>query len=70
MGGHAAGDFASRYAIQIVVDFIKKSTIKNPISVLRRAMIFANNEVYKEAEKDKDKMGMGYGNHHGCLRDR
>ena len=59
MGGHAAGDFASRYAIQIVVDFIKKSTIKNPISVLRRAMIFANNEVYKEAEKDTAKGGMG-----------
>ena len=27
MGGHAAGDFASRYAISVVLDFIKKSTI-------------------------------------------
>ncbi len=59
MGGHAAGDFASRYAISVVLDFIKKSTITNPISLLKRAMILASNEVYKEAEKDKEKTGMG-----------
>ena len=59
MGGHAAGDFASQYAIRLVVDFIKKSTVKNPISLLKRAFIYASNEVYKEAEKDKVKNGMG-----------
>ena len=59
MGGHAAGDFASRYAIQKVVDFIKTSSVKNPISLLRRAIISANNEVFQEAEKDKAKGGMG-----------
>ncbi len=59
MGGHAAGDFASRYAIQMVVDFVKKSSVKNPISLLRRALISANNEVYKESEKDHAKGGMG-----------
>ena len=59
MGGHAAGDFASQYAIRLVVDFIKRSTVKNPISLLKRAFIYASNEVYKEAEKDKYKNGMG-----------
>lgn len=59
MGGHAAGDFASRYAISVVIDFIRKSTVVNPISLLRRALIYASNELFKEAEKDKDKMGMG-----------
>ena len=59
MGGHAAGDFASRYAISIVIDFISKSTVANPISLLRRALVYASNELFKEAEKDKDKMGMG-----------
>ncbi|MCR5104505.1 MAG: Stp1/IreP family PP2C-type Ser/Thr phosphatase [Eubacterium sp.] len=59
MGGHAAGDFASRYAISVVIDFIRKSTVRSPISLLRRALVFASNELYKEAEKDKDKMGMG-----------
>ena len=38
MGGHAAGDFASRYAISIVIDFVSKSTVANPISLLRRTV--------------------------------
>ena len=59
MGGHAAGDFASQYAIRLVVDFVKKSTIENPISLLKRAFVYASNVVYKEAEKDKYKNGMG-----------
>ena len=59
MGGHAAGDFASRYAISVVIDFIRKSTVKSPISLLKRALVYASNELYRESEKDKDKMGMG-----------
>ena len=59
MGGHAAGDFASKYAISVVIDFIRKSTIKSPVSFLKRALVYASNELYKEAEKDRDKMGMG-----------
>lgn len=59
MGGHRAGDQASNMAIDIAVDFIKKSTIENPIAVLKRAMIFANNEIYKTASRDPDLRGMG-----------
>jgi protein phosphatase len=59
MGGHRAGDKASRMAIDITVDFVKKSTIENPIAVLKRAMIFANNEIYKAASQDTDLTGMG-----------
>ena len=59
MGGHAAGDFASKYAISVVIDFIRKSTIKSPVSLLKRALVYASNELFKEAEKDRDKMGMG-----------
>ncbi|MBQ8923273.1 MAG: Stp1/IreP family PP2C-type Ser/Thr phosphatase [Lachnospiraceae bacterium] len=59
MGGHKAGDQASKMAIDIAVDFIKKSTIENPIAVLKRAMIFANNEIYKKASMDPDLRGMG-----------
>ncbi len=59
MGGHRAGDKASRMAIDLTVDFVKKSTIENPIAVLKRAMIFANNEIYKAANKEVDYSGMG-----------
>jgi len=59
MGGHAAGDFASRYAISVVTDFIKKSSVRNPISLLKRALVYASNEVFRESERDKEKAGMG-----------
>lgn len=59
MGGHRAGDKASRMAIDITVEFIKKSSIENPIAILKRAMIYANNEIYKSANKDPDLIGMG-----------
>ena len=59
MGGHRAGDKASRMAIDITVEFIKKSSIENPIAILKRAMIYANNEIYKSANKDPDLSGMG-----------
>ena len=59
MGGHRAGDKASRMAIDITVEFIKKSTLENPIAILKRAMIYANNEIYKSANKDPDLSGMG-----------
>ena len=59
MGGHKAGDQASKMAIDITVDFVKNSTLENPIAVLKRAMIYANNEIYKAASKDPALTGMG-----------
>ena len=59
MGGHKAGDQASKMAIDITVDFVKNSTLGNPIAVLKRAMIYANNEIYKAASKDPELTGMG-----------
>lgn len=59
MGGHRAGDQASRMAIDIAVDYIKTSTLENPLAILKRAMIFANNEIYKVASNDPDLNGMG-----------
>lgn len=59
MGGHRAGDQASRMAIEILVDFVEKSTLENPIAVLKRAMIFANNEIYKASSSDPELAGMG-----------
>lgn len=59
MGGHKAGDYASKFAIDITVDFISKSTLENPISILRRALVYTNNEVYKAAQRDPEKKGMG-----------
>lgn len=59
MGGHRAGDTASRMAIDITVEFVKKSTLENPVAILKRAMLFANNEIYKASSSDNDLSGMG-----------
>lgn len=59
MGGHRAGDKASRMAIDITVDFVEKSTIENPVALLKRAMLFVNNEIYKAACADPGLNGMG-----------
>ena len=59
MGGHAAGDFASSYAIKVVTDYVSSSDVQSPISLLKRAMIFANSEVYRQSMEDAGKSGMG-----------
>lgn len=59
MGGHRAGDRASRMAIDITVDYVQNSTLENPVALLKRAMLYANNEIYKAACKDPDLNGMG-----------
>ena len=59
MGGHRAGDRASKMAIDITVDFVRRSTLENPVAILKRAIIYANNEIYKASTQDVDLSGMG-----------
>lgn len=59
MGGHRAGDQASKMAINITTEFVENSTLENPIAILKRAMIYANNEIYKASSKDPELSGMG-----------
>ncbi len=59
MGGHNAGDFASRYAADCVVSEIEKSMEKNPIRLLRHAFEMANEGIIEEADNNPDKEGMG-----------
>ena len=40
MGGHNAGEFASAYAVQSVVEAIRNSTIQEPIAVLEQAISY------------------------------
>jgi protein phosphatase len=59
MGGHNAGDFASRFAAECVVSEIEKSMEKNPIRLLRHAFETANEGIIDEAASHPDKEGMG-----------
>ena len=59
MGGHKAGDVASKTAIECITEYVKESTLNNSVSVLKRAIIFANDKIYKMARENEDWKGMG-----------
>lgn len=59
MGGHAAGDFASRYTIEKIVEHIGTSAYKEPVAILKEAVQCANEELIGVAEREPEKQGMG-----------
>ena len=59
MGGHNAGDYASRMAVTIALDEIEKSNESKPVAILNQAIKRANRVLFAEAESDPAKKGMG-----------
>ena len=59
MGGHNAGDFASRYGVSVLVESVRKDRNFNPVKILRNAIEAANREVLTQARIDPAMSGMG-----------
>lgn len=59
MGGHNAGDFASRYAVEHVVEAIRGSALAEPVPLLRAALRRVNAELFALADEDPQLQGMG-----------
>lgn len=59
MGGHKAGDYASRSCVECVVDSIKKSQRKTPISILEEAIKYANKQILMDSKSNIEYEGMG-----------
>ena len=59
MGGHNAGELASRYAVETIVDEIALSFEKNPVMILGKAIEKANTNTRQKAKEDKHLTGMG-----------
>lgn len=59
MGGHKAGDIASRYCVENVTESIRQSQRKTPISILEEAIKTANKAVMKKSESKEEYHGMG-----------
>ncbi len=59
MGGHNAGDFASRYGVSVLVESVRKDKNFNPVRVIRTGIEAANREVFEQAKKDSGMTGMG-----------
>lgn len=59
MGGHKAGDYASRETVEIMVEHVTVDRSEDPREVLSRALDIANERVYQDARHSIKLEGMG-----------
>lgn len=59
MGGHNAGDFASKHTVEKIVQYIVDTKEDSPIKVISGAITDANASIRKKAEEEEDLRGMG-----------
>ena len=59
MGGHRAGDYASRHTVENLVEAIEASTETDPIKILGNAITIANEKLLQAARDHKELTGMG-----------
>ena len=59
MGGHNAGDFASRYAIESFLDYIQTSKPDALIRMVDEGVKYANKKIIEKAKENPSMKGMG-----------
>lgn len=59
MGGHRAGDFASRFTVEVLAEEVQNSKKTHPEQILGNAIQTANERLMEEAAKDSRLEGMG-----------
>lgn len=59
MGGHNAGDYASKFTVETIVSEIEVSPEPNPVKVMEKAIHVANLHIRQRAGEDSNLSGMG-----------
>lgn len=59
MGGHKAGDFASRFCVETFVEKVKNSNFHRPIQIIEDALCLTNELLFAKAETQEEYQGMG-----------
>lgn len=59
MGGHKAGDFASRYTVDNFVSRVRESSGKDTVDIIDDAVTWVNTALIEKAGESTDYMGMG-----------
>jgi protein phosphatase len=59
MGGHNAGDYASKCTVETIVREIRGCFEKNPVRILSKAIRVANDQIRRKAKEDETLYGMG-----------
>lgn len=59
MGGHKAGEYASKYTVETICNCVERSFEKNPMMILQKAIETANTHIRRRASEDVSLEGMG-----------
>ena len=59
MGGHKAGEYASRFTVEVVKNELAQSTEDGPEAMIRQAITSANQKLLEAARQDARLEGMG-----------
>jgi protein phosphatase len=59
IGGHKAGEIASRIAVETIIGSIAEGDVGDPQWVLKSALLEANHSIISEAAEDDERKGMG-----------
>ena len=59
MGGHQAGELASKYTAEAIADRVAQAESTDPEEILREAISFANTKIRKIASRRREYYGMG-----------
>jgi protein phosphatase len=59
MGGHNAGDYASRFSVEVFTERIRTNQLKTPIGMISDALQYTNDLLLDEANAKNNLQGMG-----------
>lgn len=59
MGGHNAGDYASRMAVETMIEAVRASKSLSPRKIFQEAFVIANKKIYEKSGEDVALEGMG-----------
>lgn len=59
MGGHKAGEYASKFTVETIVSSVEATKETEPVTIMKEAVTKANELLIEEAKSDEGKTGMG-----------
>lgn len=59
MGGHRAGDVASKEAVDTIIEVIESSDYKNPVSIIEESIEKSNKKLLEKSKSNPEFQGMG-----------
>ena len=59
MGGHKAGDFASKYLVETMVGYISRTRTRDIVGALQSALQLSNAMIYHKSMEEAELSGMG-----------